>query len=100
MNFIIIIFFPFIIFFIGIIGLFLNRKNILLVIICIELILLSINFFFLISSYYLDDNLGQLFVIFILVVASAESSIGLAILITYYRVHGNITAKSINFLKG
>jgi len=100
MNFITLIFVPFTIFMIGILGIFINRKNVLLIIICVELILLAINFSFLISSFYLDDAFGQLFVIFVLTVAAAESSIGLAILVTYYRVRGNITVESVNLLKG
>jgi len=100
MNFITLIFIPFTIFLIGLIGIFLNRKNILLIIICVELVLLAINFSFLVSSYYLDDALGQIFAIFVLTVAAAESSIGLAILVTYYRVRGSITVESVNLLKG
>jgi len=100
MNFITIFFIPFTIFLIGIIGIVFNRKNILLIIISIELILLAINFSFLISSYYLDDILGQIFAIFILTVAAAETSIGLAILITFYRVRGTIAIETINLLKG
>jgi NADH:ubiquinone oxidoreductase subunit K len=100
MNFITLLFVPIIIFLIGIIGIILNRKNILLIIICVELVLLAINFTFLVSSFYLDDLLGQIFAIFVLVVAAAESSIGLAILITFYRVKGTITTNSINLLKG
>jgi len=100
MNFITIFFIPLTIFLIGLIGVFLNRKNVLLIIICVELILLAINFSFLISSYYLDDVLGQIFAIFVLTVAAAESSIGLAILVTYYRVRGSISITSINLLKG
>jgi len=86
MNFIAILLVPLMLFLIGLVGLFVNRKNILLVIICVELILLSINFTFLLISYYLDDLLGQIFVIFVLTIASAETSIGLAILVVYYRV--------------
>jgi NADH:ubiquinone oxidoreductase subunit K len=100
MNFVTLLFIPLIIFLIGIVGIILNRKNVLLIIICVELVLLAINFIFLISSFYLDDLLGQIFVIFILVVAAAESSIGLAILITFYRIKGTITINSINLLKG
>jgi len=100
MNFITLIFTPITIFLIGLIGIFLNRKNILLVIVCVELVLLAINFSFLISSYYLDDSLGQIFAIFILTVAAAESSIGLAILVIYYRVRGSITVDTISLLKG
>jgi len=86
MNFLANLLIPFTIFLIGIIGIFINRKNILLVIICVELILLSVNFSFLLISYYLDDTFGQIFVIFILTIASAETSIGLAILVVYYRI--------------
>ena len=100
MNFITLIFIPIIIFLIGLVGILLNRKNILLIIICVELILLAINFSFLISSFYLDDILGQVFAIFVLVVASAESSIGLAILVTYYRIRGSITISNIKMLNG
>jgi NADH-quinone oxidoreductase subunit K len=100
MNFITLFFIPFAIFFIGLFGIFLNRKNVLLIIVCIELILLAINFSFLISSYYLDDVLGQIFALFILTVAAAESSIGLAILVVYYRVKGTISIEFVNSLKG
>ena len=100
MNFITIIFIPFTIFLIGLIGIFLNRKNILLIIICVELVLLAINFTFLLSSFALDDVLGQIFAIFVLVVAAAESSIGLAILVTYYRVRGSIAIENVSLLKG
>jgi NADH-quinone oxidoreductase subunit K len=99
MNFIAILLIPFALFFIGIFGIFVNRKNILLVIICVELILLSVNFTFLLISFYLDDMLGQIFVIFILTVASAETSIGLAILVVYYRVWGTIAIDHLNILK-
>jgi NADH:ubiquinone oxidoreductase subunit K len=100
MNFITLIFIPLLIFLTGILGIILNRKNVLLIIICVELILLAVNFTFLVASFYLDDLQGQIFVIFVLVVAAAESSIGLAILITFYRIKGAITINSINLLKG
>jgi NADH:ubiquinone oxidoreductase subunit K len=100
MNFITLITVPIFIFLIGFAGVCLNRKNILLIIICVELVLLAVNFIFLVSSFYLDDLLGQIFAIFILVVAAAESSIGLAILITFYRIKGTITINAINLLKG
>jgi len=90
----------FALFLIGLFGIFLNRKNVLTVIICFELILLSINLNFLMSAYYLDDIFGQVFVIMILTVAAAESSIGLAILIIYYRLRGTIAIELINSLKG
>jgi NADH-quinone oxidoreductase subunit K len=100
MNFIAVFFISLGIFFIGLFGIFINRKNLLTVIICIELILLSINLNLLISAFYLDDILGEIFVIIILTVASAESSIGLAILIIYYRLRGTIAIEFINSLKG
>jgi len=86
MNFLTIFLVPMLIFLTGLAGILMNRKNILLVIVCIELILLSINFSFLLISFYLDDVLGQIFAIFILTVAAAETSIGLAIFVVYYRV--------------
>jgi NADH:ubiquinone oxidoreductase subunit K len=100
MTFLTILFIPFLIFLIGLFGIFYNRKNFLIIIICVELALLSINFLFLISSYYLDDVFGQIFTIFILTVAAAESSIGLAILIVFYRIKGTISISFINLLKG
>jgi len=100
MNFIAFYFISFALFFIGLLGIFINRKNVLTVIICLELILLSINLNLLMSAYYLDDILGQIFVIMILTVASAETSIGLAILIIYYRIRGTIAIDFVNYLKG
>jgi len=100
MNFITIFLIPFSMFFIGLFGIFVNRKNILLIIICVELILLSINCIFLMSSFYLDDIFGQIFALFILTVAAAESSIGLAILVVYYRFRGTISIQLINVLRG
>jgi len=99
MSFIIALSLPIIVFIIGIFGIYLNRKNILLTIICIELVLLSLNFSFLLGSYYLDDIFGQIFCIMIVTVASAETSIGLAILISYYRLRGSITVDALNYLK-
>jgi|TARA_B110000902_G_C14218171_1_gene554030 NADH:ubiquinone oxidoreductase subunit K len=99
MNFIAVISISIIVFFIGLIGIFINRKNILLIIICVELNLLAINFAFLISSFYLDDVLGQIYTIFILVVAAAETSIGLAILVVYYRIRGTISIEFLNKLR-
>lgn len=90
---------PLSMFFIGLFGIFINRKNIILVIICVELILLSLNCIFLLSSFYLDDVFGQIFAIFILTVAAAESSIGLAILVVYYRLRGSISIHLVNGLR-
>jgi|TARA_B100000768_G_C11227809_1_gene353627 NADH-quinone oxidoreductase subunit K len=100
MNFLNFIFIPILLFIIGIFGIIFNRKNILLIIICVELILLSINCGFLITSSYLDDILGQIFAIFILTVAAAETSIGLAILILFWRLNGSIVVEFIKTLKG
>lgn len=88
------------IFFISICGFFLNRKNLLITIMSIELMLLSVNLCFIISSIYLDDRIGQLFTLFILTVAATESAIGLAILILYYRIKGTVAIEFVNFLKG
>ena len=89
-----------IIFTIGVIGIFLNRKNIIILLMSIELMLLSINFNFIIFSVFLDDILGQLFALLVLTVAAAESAIGLAILVIYYRVRGTIAIEFIDLMKG
>lgn len=80
-----------ILFLIGIIGFIFNRKNIILMLISIEIMLLSITFLILISSIHLDDIIGQTFAVYIIVIAGAESAIGLAILVAFYRLRGNIT---------
>ena len=79
-----------ILFLLGIWGIYLNRKNIILMLMSIELMLLSINMNFLVFSVYLDDMMGQLFALLVLTVAAAESAIGLALLVIYYRVRGTI----------
>lgn len=89
-----------IIFFIGILGLFLTRRHIILLLLCIELIFLAISYNFLIFSVFLDDLLGQFYVLCVLTVAAAESSIGLAILVIFYRLRGGIFLDFINYLKG
>jgi NADH-quinone oxidoreductase subunit K len=78
------------IFCVGILGLVLNRKNILVAIMCIELLLLSINLNFIIFSIYLDDIFGLVYVLFILTIAAAESALGLAILTVYYKLKSSI----------
>merc|ERR1712146_805768 len=78
-------------FFIGLLGVILNRRNILIILMCIELLLLSLNMSFILFSVYLDDLYGQLFSFFILTIAAAESAIGLAVIIIYYRVRGNLS---------
>ncbi len=89
-----------ILFIIGLSGIFLNRKNIIIMLMSIELILLSINFNFIICSIFLDDIVGQIFALLVLTVAAAESAIGLAILVIYYRIRGIITIELINLMKG
>jgi len=87
-------------FLIGIMGMFVLRKNIILLFLCIELMLLAINLNFIIFSVYLDDIMGQIMGIFVLTVAAAEAGIGLAILVVYYRVSGGLLVTSIPKLKG
>jgi NADH-quinone oxidoreductase subunit K len=89
-----------ILFLIGLSGIFLNRKNILLLLMSIELMLLAINFNFIVFSVFLDDVLGQLFALLVLTVAAAESAIGLAILVVYYRIRGTIAIEFINLMRG
>jgi NADH-quinone oxidoreductase subunit K len=84
-----------IVFFIGLLGIVINRKNILIIIMSIELLLLSVNLNFAIFSIYLDDIIGQIFVIFILTVAAAESAIGLAIITGFYRLKNSIQLEPI-----
>jgi len=87
-------------FLLGIWGIFLNRKNILIMLLSIELMLLAINMNFLVFSVSLDDAVGQVFALLVLTVAAAESAIGLALLVVYYRVRGNISIEFMNTLKG
>lgn len=91
---------PIIIFFIGISGIILNKKNIILILISVELMLLAVNFIFLVSSVYLDDRIGQIFALLVLTVAAAETSIGLGILVVYYRTQGSIAIETINLMQG
>jgi NADH-quinone oxidoreductase subunit K len=89
-----------ILFVLGILGIIVNRKNIIILLMSIELTLLSVNFILISASTLLDDATGQLFALYILVVAAAESAIGLAILVAYYRVRGTIAVRFINLLRG
>ena len=89
-----------ILFLTGIIGIFLIKKNIIIILMSIELMLLSINMNFIIFSVYLEDIIGQVFALFILTVAAAESAIGLAILVVYYRIKGLVSINFINSIKG
>lgn len=90
----------FYLFIVGLLGIFITRRNIIIVLISMELMLLAINFNFIIFSVYLDDIIGQVFALFILTVAAAESAIGLAILVIYYKLRGIIAVDYISTLKG
>lgn len=92
------IFVSVIIFMISFFGLIYNKKSILIILISIELILLSVNILFIIFSIYLDDIVGQIFTIFILTIAAAETSIGLSLLLVSYKVRGNILIDNFNLL--
>jgi NADH-quinone oxidoreductase subunit K len=89
-----------ILFIIGLLGIFLLKRNLIIILMSIELVLLSVNFNFIIFSVYLDDAIGQIFTLLILTVAAAESSIGLAILVMYYRRKGIIAINLMNYIKG
>ena len=85
---------------IGVIGIFLNRKNVIIILMSIEIILLSVNLNLIAFSYFLIDLTGQIFSLFVLTVAAAEAAIGLAILVIYNRNAGSIEIEKINALKG
>ena len=89
-----------IIFSIGLAGVFLNRKNIIVILMCIELILLAVNINLVSFSIFTNDLTGQIFTLFILTVAAAEAAIGLAIIVVYYRNSGTIRVEEIDQLKG
>lgn len=89
-----------ILFTLGIFGIFLNRKNVIVILMSIELMLLAINLNFVAFSAYLGDLSGQVFTMFILTVAAAEAAIGLAILVVYFRNRGSIEVDDINLMKG
>jgi len=89
-----------IIFTIGIIGIFLNRKNVIIILMSIELILLAVNINLVSFSIYLQNLVGQVFTMFILTVAAAEASVGLAIIVIYYKNKGSINVEHIDSLKG
>ena len=89
-----------IIFTIGVVGIFLNRKNVIVILMSIELILLAVNINLVSFSIYLQDITGQIFTMLILTVAAAEAAIGLAIIVTYYRNKGSIRVEEIDEMKG
>ena len=89
-----------ILFTLGVFGIFLNRKNIILIMMCIELILLSVNINLVAFSAFRADILGQVFALVILTVAAAEAAIGLAIVVIYFRNRGSIQVEDVNLMKG
>ena len=89
-----------VIFTIGVVGIFLNRKNVIVILMSIELILLAVNINLVSFSIYLGDLSGQVFTLFILTVAAAEAAIGLAIIVVYFRNSGTIRVEEIDKLKG
>ena len=85
---------------IGVFGIFINRKNVIVILMSIELILLAVNINLVAFSSFLGDLVGQVFALFVLTVAAAEAAIGLAILVVYFRNRGTIAVEDINLLKG
>ena len=89
-----------ILFTLGIFGIFLNRKNVIIILMSIELMLLAVNINLVAFSVHLQDMVGQVFAMFVLTVAAAEAAIGLAILVVYFRNRGSIAVEDINLMKG
>ena len=89
-----------ILFSIAVVGIFLNRRNLIILLMAIELMLLAVNINFVAFSAHLGDLVGQVFAMFILTVAAAEAAIGLAILVVYFRNRGSIAVEDINMMKG
>jgi NADH-quinone oxidoreductase subunit K len=89
-----------VLFSVSVAGIFINRKNVILLLMCIELMLLAVNFNFIAFSRMLDDTLGQVFVFFILTVAAAEAAIGLAILVVLFRSRASVDVEELDSLKG
>jgi len=89
-----------VLFTLGIMGIFLNRKNVIIILMSIELMLLAVNVNLIAFSVFLQDLVGQVFAMFVLTVAAAESAIGLAILVVYFRNRGSIAVEDVNLMKG
>ncbi|CAN7243986.1 NADH-quinone oxidoreductase subunit NuoK [Bosea sp. LjRoot9] len=89
-----------ILFTLGVLGIFINRKNVIVILMSIELILLAVNINFVAFSSFLNDIVGQVFALLVLTVAAAEAAIGLAILVVYFRNRGTIAVEDINMMKG
>jgi NADH-quinone oxidoreductase subunit K len=89
-----------IVFTLGVFGIFLNRKNVIIILMSVEMMLLAVNLNLIAFSVYLNDLVGQVFAMIILTVAAAEAAIGLAILVVYFRNRGSIRVEDINMMKG
>lgn len=89
-----------ILFTIGVFGIFVNRKNVIIILMSVELILLSVNINLVAFSAFLGDLVGQVFALFVLTVAAAEAAVGLAILVVYFRNRGDISVEGVNMMKG
>jgi NADH-quinone oxidoreductase subunit K len=89
-----------ILFTIGIFGIFLNRKNVIIILMSVELMLLSVNVNLVAFSHFLGDLTGQVFAMLVLTVAAAEAAIGLAILVVFFRTRGSIAVEDVNMMKG
>lgn len=89
-----------ILFTLGILGIFINRKNVIVILMSIELILLSVNINLVAFSTFLGDIVGQIFALLVLTVAAAEAAIGLAVLVVFFRARGTIAVEDINMMKG
>jgi NADH-quinone oxidoreductase subunit K len=92
--------YSFMLFLFGMLGIFVTRKNIIVILMSIELMLLGVNVSFIVYSSYFDDLYGQIFALFVLTVAAAESAMGLAILVAYYRIKGSVATLFLNSIKG
>jgi len=89
-----------ILFTLGIFGIFLNRKNVIVILMSIELMLLAVNINLVAFSMHLQDMVGQIFTMFVLTVAAAEAAVGLAIIVVYFRNRGSIAVEDVNLMKG
>ena len=89
-----------ILFTLGVLGIFINRKNVIVILMSVELILLAVNINLVAFSTHLNDIVGQVFALFILTVAAAEAAIGLAILVVFYRNRGSIAVEDVNMMRG
>ncbi|MGB1548097.1 MAG: NADH-quinone oxidoreductase subunit NuoK [Alphaproteobacteria bacterium] len=89
-----------ILFTLGVLGIFLNRKNVIIILMSIELMLLAVNINLVSFSTYLQDMVGQIFTMFVLTVAAAEAAVGLAIVVVYFRNRGSIAVEDVNLMKG